>query len=312
MADQPAHGSGEPEREATAVGGSGTASGSGTGMDAGPYAGTGADTNTGAATNPIQRDAPAPDWRTFLDLLETHTDATYADLWRAWVVRPEEAALLDARATARSAYATAVTEAGDWELPRAIRTALDHWRFDEATAMIAKARAVLAARSDLEADATAAGLTLPSTLRETFERQGPEAAQLELASETTAIARIAADAGSKPLDANIVDSIGLIGDSSDAQIARARTTFAAGDLTAAVGAADTAHDAWLGATERGRGRLAVAAAVLAAFGLILLAWSRRRRPPPPVRVTRSAMARAAGPGRPVGPGRPDPPHPDKR
>jgi hypothetical protein len=305
MADQPAHGSGEPERDAAVSAGSGTASGSGTGMDAGPYGGMGADTKTGAAASPIQRDAPAPDWRSLLDLLETRTDATYDDLWRAWVVRPEEAALLDARATARSAYAAAVREAGDWELPRAIRTALDHWRFDEATAMIAKARAVLAARSDLEADATAAGLTLPSTLRETFERQGPEAAQLELASESAAIARIAADAGSKPLDANIVASIGLIGDTSDAQIVRARTTFASGDLAGAVGAADTAHDAWLGATERGRGRLAVAAAVLAAFGLILLAWSRRRRPPPPVRVTRSAMARAAGPGR------PDPPRPDK-
>jgi hypothetical protein len=325
MADQPAHGSGEPEREAAvsaASAGSGMASGSGTGMDTGPYAGSdsgaaaspgnGAAVSPGVgapasqAASPIQREVPAPDWRSLLDLLETRTDATYGDLWRAWVVRPEEAALLDARATARSAFAAAVSEAGDWELPRAIRTALDHWRFDEATAMIAKARAVLAARSDLEAAATAAGLTLPSTLRETFERQGPEAAQLELASESAAIARIAADAGSKPLDANIVESIGLIGDNSDAQIARARTTFASGDLTTAVGAADTAHDAWLGATERGRGRLAVAAAVLAAFGLIVLAWSRRRRPLPPVRGARSAMARAAGQGR------PDPPRPDKR
>jgi len=302
MADQPAHGSGAPEREAAVGAGSGTASSSGTGMDTGASAGG----DSGAAASPIQRDAPAPDWRSLLDLLETRTNETYDDLWRAWVVRPEEAALLDARATARSAYAAAVREAGDWELPRAIRTALDHWRFDEAMAMITKARAVLAGRSDLEADATAAGLTLPPTLREAFERQGPDAAQLELASETAAIARIAADAGSKPLDANIVDSIGLIGDNSDAQIARARTTFASGDLTSAVGAADTAHDAWLGATERGRGRFAVGAAVLAAFGLIMLAWSRRRRPPPPVRVARSAMARAAGPGR------PDPPRTDKR
>src|SRR5207253_3150246 len=52
-------------------------------------------------TPPAAGEAHGPDWRTLLDLLETRTDATYDDLWRTWVVRPEDVPLLDARAQAR-------------------------------------------------------------------------------------------------------------------------------------------------------------------------------------------------------------------
>jgi len=241
----------------------------------------------------MARDTPAPDWRGLLDLLETRTDATYDDLWRTWVVRPEEVALLDQRATARAAYAAAVTDAGDWELPRAIRTALDRWQFGEAMTMIGKGRDVLAARSDLAADAAAAGLTLPATLRDAFERQGPEAAQAELAAEAAAIERIGSDAGSEPADPGIVASIGLLGEEPAADMAEARTAFASGDLAGAVAAADIARDTWLGATVAGRGRLAIAAGGLAAFGLLLLAGSRRRRPRRPVGAARPPMAHSS-------------------
>jgi hypothetical protein len=271
----------------------GPAASVGTSMDTGPYTGTRTGTTSGTGTTAIQRDTPAPDWRGLLDLLETRTDATYDDLWRTWVVRPEEATLLDKRASARAAYAAAVIDAGDWELPRAIRTALDRWQFDEAMRLIGKARAILAARPTLAADAAAAGMTLPSTLRDTFERQGPEAGETELALESAAIARIASDAHTEPADPGIVTSIGLLGDDSATQMSQARTTFASGDLAGAVAAADRARDSWLGATEAGRGRLAIAAAGLAAFGLLLLAWSRRRRRKPPVGPARRAMAHSA-------------------
>ena len=59
-----------------------------------------------------------PDWRGLLDLLETETGKDFTDLWRKWVIRPEEAALLDARADARAAYARTLALAGDWRLPR--------------------------------------------------------------------------------------------------------------------------------------------------------------------------------------------------
>jgi len=262
-------------------------------MDTGPYTGTRTGTSPGTGATAIGRETAPPDWRGLLDLLETRTDATYDDLWRTWVVRPEEAALLDQRAAARAAYAAAVIDAGDWELPRAIRTTLDRWQFGEAMTMIGKARAVLAARSDLSADAAAAGLTLPTALRDAFERRGPEAAQAELGAEAAAIERIASDARSEPADPGIVASIGLLGEDSAASMAQARTAFASGDLAGAVASADRARDTWLGATDAGRGRLAIAAAGLAAFGLLLLGWSRRRRPRPPVSPARRPMARSA-------------------
>jgi hypothetical protein len=293
-AEPSAQPSAEPSTSAEPAATPGPSASAGTSMDTGPYTGTrtGTDQGTGGPAAAMQRDTPAPDWRGLLDLLETRTNATYDDLWRTWVVRPDEAALLDARATARAAYAAAVTDAGDWELPRAIRTALDHWQFAEATTMIGKARAVLAARPGLEARAAAVGLTLPPTLRDAFERQGPEAAQTEVAAESAAIERVASDLRSEPVDPGIVASIGLLGETPAVQMAQARTAFASGDLAGAVTAADQASDTWLGATEAGRGRLAIAAAGLAAFGLLMLAWSRRRRPRPPVRQARRAMARS--------------------
>ena len=72
------------------------------------------------ATSAPEAGATPPDWRGLLDLLEERTDATYADLWSSWVVRPQEAPMLAIRAQARTDYAAAVTAAGDWELPAAI------------------------------------------------------------------------------------------------------------------------------------------------------------------------------------------------
>ena len=71
----------------------------------------------GDAGDPETVDGP-PDWRGLLDLLETETGKDFTDLWRKWVIRPEEAALLDARADARTAYARTLALAGDWRLPR--------------------------------------------------------------------------------------------------------------------------------------------------------------------------------------------------
>ena len=64
--------------------------------------------------------AGPPDWRGLLDLLEARTDATYEDLWRTWVARPEDLPLLDQRArgtfqvrrTARRRQGLARPEAG--------------------------------------------------------------------------------------------------------------------------------------------------------------------------------------------------------
>ena len=75
----------------------------------------------------------APDWRGLLDLLEAHSATSFDDLWRTWVARDTDLALLDARATARVRYDEVVAAAGNWLLPRAVRDALRAWQLDQAT-----------------------------------------------------------------------------------------------------------------------------------------------------------------------------------
>ena len=106
------------------------------------------------------------DWRGLLDLLETEAGVDATDLWRTWVVRPEDAALLDARATGRFEQAALVREeANGWVLPAAIDANLDAWRFDEAQASMTEARTLLEARDDLAVAAAVAGLEPPPNLR---------------------------------------------------------------------------------------------------------------------------------------------------
>ncbi len=240
-----------------------------------PGAATSGAGSPGAAAAPSS--GGAPDWRGLLDLLETRTGQPYDDLWRTWVVRPDEVSLLDDRARVRAAYAAAVAQAGDWQLPASIRTALDEWRFDDASAQIDAARAVLTQRTTLATAAETADLTLPGTLRTAFEGSGgTAAAAAEATAERQAISRIVADSATKPDDSSPVAAIGLLGADPDATLASARTAFAAGDLSGAVATADAAAATWTGAQDVGRGRLAMVALVLAAFGVVAFVATRFR------------------------------------
>ena len=219
----------------------------------------------------------APDWRSLLDLLETRTGRSFSDLWKAWVVRPEEAALLTERAVARADYAAAIAQAGDWELPASIREALDAWQFPLAERLISAARAVLVLRPALAASAAAAGLTEPSILRTAFEAgPDPSHAAAVATAEQQAIAALAADGAVRPTTSDPVMAVGLLGSDPDALMAAARTAFAAGDLATAVTDGNTARVAWIGAAGAGRTRLAVLGLLLAAFGIGVLLVSRRR------------------------------------
>ncbi|MEA2630787.1 MAG: hypothetical protein QOE66_1006, partial [Chloroflexota bacterium] len=210
-----------------------------------------------------------PDWRALLDLFEARTGTDLTDLWRTWVVRPEEAALLDKRTEVRAAYQTLITQAGGWALPSAIRVALDRWQFDTASDLIAKTGAVLAARPALEAAAQGIEVQLPSTLRTTFEGAGgPTAAATEVAAEQATVDRLAAAISTRPSNPSPIERIGLIGVDPDVGIATAKTAFTAGDLNGAILAANRSATAWTGALDVGRGRLAVAAGILAAFAAL--------------------------------------------
>ena len=226
----------------------------------------------------------APDWRTFLDLLERHTDATYDDLWAMWVVRPEDAQLLDDRLAARAELEMATGAAAPWRLPAVVDRAMAAWRFDQAQGLLAEAREVLALRTEIESQAASAGLTPPSTLRSAFEGDGGLGLALaEGEAELSTISAIvgATAAGDDVARTEAFDQIGLVGFDPGTDLVSARELFAAGDLEAAVERAEAANATWLRAQEIGRNRiLAGVAGLLVVFAVILLVTSRLRRTRP--------------------------------
>jgi hypothetical protein len=228
------------------------------------------------AGEPETVDAP-PDWRGMLDLLEARTGGDFSDLWRTWVVRPEEQRLLDERAAARASYARTLALAGGWELPRSIRDALRVWRFDTAEALMADARTALAQRTAVEARAARNLLTVPERMRTLFEAGSMVEASTEAGGELAAIEVIEGAAGQQAVEPDALARIGLLGSTPEAELAASRIAYEAGDLTGAVQAASLAADGWSGAWQEGRRRALLAIAVLATLLVVVSAARSARR-----------------------------------
>ena len=223
----------------------------------------------------------APDWRGLLDLLEDITGRPYDDLWREWVVRDAEVGLLAERRVARDEYAATVTAAGRWELPPSVRAALRAWDFEEATALLAEARGVLDRRAELEAAAASTGLRLPPRLETAFEGEGGfAAAAAEADAEAAAIEIVRRAAAARPAQPDVVQQLGLWGETPEANLENARNAFAAGDLEGAAREAMDAQATWQGAGEVGRNRILIALGItiLVILALVVLAsqWRSRR------------------------------------
>ena len=223
----------------------------------------------------------APDWRGLLDLLDAHSTTSFDDLWRTWVARKPDLALLDARKAARTRYDEVLVEAGDWQMPRAVRDAMRAWRFDEANALLKDAATVLDQRNVIAAAASASGLAVPDTLRIAYESpDGFASATLEAAAELEVIARYDAAVAARLAASDTVRDVGLWGTAPDVELELARTSFATGDLTAAAAAARSADATWSSAEDVGLGRIvsfaALALAVLIAVTLVAV-WLRGRR-----------------------------------
>lgn len=224
--------------------------------------------------------APAPDWRGFLDLLDERTGSSFDDLWRAWVVRDQEADLLDRRAAAREEHVQVADLAGDWELPDAIRAELGAWRFGEALGLIAQARSILGERAVIEERADALGLEPPAALRDRFEDGSLRAADAEARSELAALDALEQAEAAHVAEPTILGSIGLIGEDPEADLLAAEAAFEAGDAVAAVEAADRARASWEGAEGVGIRRAISAVGVLllvSTITLLLVARIRSRR-----------------------------------
>ncbi len=219
--------------------------------------------------------AGVPDWRGLLDLLETETGTDFTDLWRQWVVRPEEAGLLDARAAARTSYQRTLALAGGWELPRGIRDAMRAWQFDAAEQLMADARTVLAQRAAVAELAGREGLELPATMQQQFEEGMLSQASAEAEAERNAMLAIAQTEQVRAHADDILTQVGMLGEHPDADLADARVALAAGNLDGTLASANVAYRAWNGAWQEGRRRALLAVAVLATVLVLVSAIAGR-------------------------------------
>jgi hypothetical protein len=220
-------------------------------------------------------------WQELLDLLDARAGATFDDLWTDWVVNPDEQRELDDRAVARKQYDAVVTEAGTWNLPKDLRYAMGSWKFDEAEAAMTSASAVLDSREQVEQDADDLHLTPPGQLQELFERDGGlKAAQAEADLQVEALADIAAATDRLAEKETLLESIGLLGEDPDAELASARDSYEADQLHDASRDADRALAERTGAAEAGQTRILVAGGGVVVLGgaTFVTVRIRRRRP----------------------------------
>jgi hypothetical protein len=219
-------------------------------------------------------------WQEVLDLLEERTGSNFDDLWSAWVVNADQAKQMAARATARTLYAAVETEAGTWDLPKDLRLAMGAWKFDEATAELNGATAVLEERDQIDTSATKLDLTPPPTLQAAFEGDGGlDKAKAEADEELTLLAAIKAADGRLAAQESPFELIGLIGADPGRDLDAARSAFEAGriqDGSVAVDRAVSARDAAEGAGKV-RATIGGAGVIVIGGGAFTAARMRRRR-----------------------------------
>jgi len=222
----------------------------------------------------------APDWRGLLDLLEAETGQDFTDLWRTWVLRPDELPLLDARATARLEYEQTLAVAGDWALPRQVRDAMRAWQFDAARQLMADARNVIAEHHAVQQLAENDGLSVPATMRQPFEAGLLSEAAGEAQDERNAILAIVQAERARDDATDPLTQIGMLGENPDADLYDARRALAAGDLDQTLTSANAAYEAWTDAWQEGRRRALLAVALLATvlvLGSTIIDRARRAR-----------------------------------
>jgi hypothetical protein len=223
------------------------------------------------------------DWRRLLDLLdEVGGSRTADDVFRRWIVNDALAEDLDARAEARTAYATLVHAGGDWRPPFYVRGALSDWDFATATSRTDEATALLGQRDAIAAIAGPLGVTLPPDLRTAYEGARDSLADANRVADTElAAARALATASTAVSEPRApLMTLGLLGTAPEAGLAAARSAFSAGAADA--GAQAAAVTALIdGAVSIGRARLLAGIAILVVLVVLLVIaivlFVRRRR-----------------------------------
>lgn len=220
-------------------------------------------------------------WQRWLDLLQTRAGVADAPkVFQRWALTSEQRAQLGPRADARAEYATVDEADGAWLPPEGLRDAMTAWDFDRAAAVREKVAPLGAAATDVQDAAAAAGMDVPTVVRESYEKaeQDEQYAALatnlpKAATAVTAVAR-AEDVADQDRDPVSALGAGILGVEGRADEAAALLDD--GELDAATAAATAA-------TSRADKALVVGAAlplvaiVLLVGGLLLVRGVRARR-----------------------------------
>ena len=230
------------------------------------------------ATNGGSDPAAALTSRSFLDHLETVSDADLAPLFAERVLREADVALLEPRAEAREAFDALVASANGWGAPDPVASAMADWRFDDAVAQIEDASAWLADRDELLEQMSDAGLSAPDRLHQAYRAYGGGAeAESELESERDVVDAYVAAAARVNAERSLIERLGLVGGNDPArQLAMANGQFTEGDLGEALASISEAERIVDQAATAGVVRLvSLLLLVLITIGLVIVLFRRR-------------------------------------
>ncbi|HEX3264685.1 MAG TPA: hypothetical protein VHR16_03365 [Candidatus Limnocylindrales bacterium] len=257
------------------------------GVDAMRQAFETADANTTAypGAGPPETVPAKDDWRRFLDLVEPIDKpdaASVEDAMRDVVTTTLEAQALALRTRARADYRELVAAGDGWVPPWYVRQAMGDWLFQDATARMEDATAVLALRDQALAAASGEGLRFDTTDIEAAYEGATDGFAMATSETRTALAAVEAIAGAHafidaPLDP--IAQLGLLGETPRSGYEAARAAFEAGDADAAITDAQQATRVLTSATARGQERLVMGGIVVVSLAgfLVLIVVLRRRR-----------------------------------
>jgi hypothetical protein len=184
-------------------------------------------------------------WRRWLDLLQTRAGVADAPrVFQRWALTSKERAQLGPRADARAEYVTVDEADGAWLPPEGLRDAMTAWDFDRAAAVCTKVAPLGVAATEVQDAAAAAGMDVPTVVRESYEKaeQDEQYAALatslpKAATAVTAVAR-AEDVADQDRDPVSALGAGILGVEGRADEAAALLDD--GELDAATAAATAA------------------------------------------------------------------------
>jgi hypothetical protein len=227
------------------------------------------------------------DWKRLLDLVQEVGGSTKAeDLFKTYVLTPSQADGLSVRAAARSAYSEFKKSIGGWAMPAVVPAWMSDWKFADVTEFMTRAKATLARRDTLDAEAGANKLTVKADLQKMFESASTftsfDDMDKVIEAQLAAIHRLAEVQPLVVAPRNFYQRIGLRGQQPDLDFDAARAAFNEGRLDDATVGADGVATLLGGAEKVGRAHVrqtstrAGAGLFILLLAIVLLIRRRRK------------------------------------